>query len=153
MNKLPLARSKDILVQHAGKEILIYDVNSHKAYCLNETLAVIYQACDGRTTFGELRVENNFTDDIILLALDGLEKENLLERGEEFVSPFDDLSRREVIKKIGLASTIALPVIASLIAPSAVDAQSACRTLAQPCVGSGQGNCCSGLFCEAGLCF
>lgn len=124
MNKLPLARSTDIVVQTIGKEVLIYDLNTHRAYNLNETSSIVYHACDGNTTFSELKSKANFTDGIIFFAIDELRKNNLLENNS-FVSPFNDLSRREVIKKVGLASIIALPVISSLVAPTAAMAQSA----------------------------
>ena len=51
MNKLPIARNKDIVVQTLDKEVLIYDLNTHKAYNLNETSSIVYQACDGKTSF------------------------------------------------------------------------------------------------------
>lgn len=125
MNKLPLAKTADIVVQTLGKEVLIYDLNTHKAFNLNETSAIVYQACDGISTIDELRVKTNFSDDIIFLALDELKKENLIEEDKSFISPFNGMSRREVIRKVGLASMIALPVISSLIAPIAAMAQSA----------------------------
>jgi hypothetical protein len=152
MNKLPLARSRDLVVQILGKEILIYDLNTHKAFNLNETSAIVYQACDGRTTFAELSFRNNFTDDIIFLAIDELNKENLLENSEDYNSPFNGLSRREIIRKVGFASLIALPVISSLVAPTAAMAQS--NTGAPGCLATGlvctpnpagAARCCSGV--------
>jgi hypothetical protein len=128
MNKLPPARSTDIVVQELGKEILIYDLNTHKAYNLNETSSIVYQACDGKTSFDELRVKTRFTHDIIFLAIDALKKENLLENTEEYKSPFTGINRREVIRRVGVATMIALPVISSLIAPTAAMAQSATCT-------------------------
>jgi hypothetical protein len=124
MNKLPLARSNNVVVQKMGKEILIYDMNTHKAYNLNETSTVIYNACDGVTSFDTLKSEHDFTDNLIFLALDELKKENLIEEDKSFSSPFAGISRREAIKKVGLSSMIALPLIASVIVPTAANAQS-----------------------------
>jgi hypothetical protein len=62
MNKLPIARNADIVVQTLGKEVLIYDLNTHKAYNLNETSAIVYQACDGKTLFDELREKHKFIE-------------------------------------------------------------------------------------------
>lgn len=125
MNKLPAARSTDIVVQTLGKEILIYDLNTHKAYNLNETLSTIYQACDGSTSFEALKQESNFTDDLIFLALDQLKADDLIENGDTFISPFSGMSRREAMRKVGLATIIALPLISTLVAPVAAMAQSA----------------------------
>jgi len=135
MNKLPSARNKDIVVQILDNETLIYDLNSHQAYNLNETLSLVYQSCDGETTFDQLKSKNKLSNDIIFLALDQLHKAKLLEENEEFRSPFANVSRREVIRRIGFASVIALPIISTLVAPTAADAQSRCPSIS-PCNGN-----------------
>lgn len=129
MKKLPLARNANIVVQGLGKEVLVYDLSSHKAYNLNETAAVIYQACDGQTTFEDLKRRHKFTDGLIYLALDGLRDDHLLETNASFASPFAGVSRRDAIKKVGMASLIALPLISSLTAPRAAQAASSLTDL------------------------
>jgi hypothetical protein len=124
MKRLPAARSKGIVIQDLGTEVLIYDLDLHKAYNLNETARIIFHACDGNTSFDELKRKHKFTEDIIFLALYQLKKDNLLEESEQYDSPFSEMSRREVIRKAGISSMIALPVIFSLVAPTAVSAQS-----------------------------
>ena len=62
------------------------------------------------------------SEDLVWFALNQLEKEKLLNEEKEIVNKFEGLSRREVIKKIGLTSMIALPIVASLVAPSAIHA-------------------------------
>lgn len=145
MNLLPQSRTKDIVVQHLGKEFLVYDLTTHKAFHLNETSSIVFNACDGVTSFDDLRVKSRLTDDVIYLALDGLRKENLL--GGEYVSPFAGMSRREVVKKVGLASMIALPLISSLVVPTAASAASAptsdCPSRGGTCIAAG-GNLCTG---------
>lgn len=122
MNKLPKTRNNDFVVQETANELLLYDLISNRAFCLNETAAIIFNACNGETSFAEINQKHDFTDELILLTLDGLKKENLLD--EKFVSPFDRVKRREAIRKIGLATMITLPLISSVIAPTAVNAQS-----------------------------
>ena len=56
-------------------------------------------------------------EDLIWLAIDQLNENNLL--AEEIKANFNGQTRREVIKKIGLAAVIALPIVASLVAPTA----------------------------------
>lgn len=118
---IPQSRKNDLVVQEAGNELLVYDLVTNKAYCLNETLALVYRHCDGETTFDELKTNYRFTDDLIYLALDTLQKEQLI---EEYRRQFTNVSRRQVIRKIGLTSILALPVMTSLMAPRAVHAQS-----------------------------
>ena len=152
MDKLPISRSTDIVVQELGNEILIYDLNTHKAYNLNETSTIVYQACGRNLNFEDLKRRYNFTDDVIHLALDELKTNNLIEDygGNYFVG----LSRREVIRKIGVASMVALPLISQITAPRAVDAQSSSCLELNAVVGcftiddftNCDGNrCCSGL--------
>lgn len=124
MSNLPLSRQNEILVQETKEEVLIYDLKLNKVFCLNETSSIVYRACDGKTSFAELKSKYKFTDELIFLALDGLKKGNLLET--DYKSPFEGMSRREVIKKVGLATMIALPVISSLSAPTPAMAQSGC---------------------------
>ena len=123
---LPNARTADILVQSLNGETLIYDLNIDKSYCLNSTSAVVFAACNGKTTLEQLKSRHDLPDEIIFLALDGLRRNNLLK--DEYVSPFAAMSRRELIRKAGLTSMIAIPIVSSLIAPAAISAaSSACN--------------------------
>ena len=120
--KLPKARTENLLEQNLEKETLLYDLTIDKAFNLNETLTIVYQACGQSLTCDELKRKHQFTDDFIFLALDELKRNNLL--AESFDSPFANTNRREVIKKVGLATMFALPIITGLIAPKAVNAAS-----------------------------
>lgn len=154
MNKLPAVRTTDIVVQDLGKEILIYDLKTHKAYSLNETSSIVYQACDGKTTFEQLRVRHKFTNEIIFLAINELKKENLIDTGEEYSFPLTEMSRREAIRKVALASAIALPLISSLTVPTAAMAASTCRDEGQSCTVSGiTTTCCPSLICINSVCY
>lgn len=101
MKKLPLARSSNIVVQHLGNEILIYDLKSHEAFNLNSTCSIVYQSCDGKTSFEELKLKHSFSDELIFLAIDELKKKTLIKADEALISPFVGMSRREVIRKVG----------------------------------------------------
>lgn len=154
----PQSRKNDIVVQDLNGEVLIYDLKLNKAFCLNETSALVWQACDGNKSVDEIsqavskKMNQPANEDLVWLALDQLKKENLLENSEDIVSNFDGMSRREVIKKVGLGTMIALPVISGLVAPTAIAAQSGCVqpvNCAAPFVGA---PCCplgSGSTCQA----
>lgn len=117
----PRSRTKDLVIQSMPNETLVYDLVEHKAHCLNETSSFIWNRCDGDLTLEEIRqsTENAFgrrvSIEFIELALSQLHERNLLEKcdGESF----SVMDRRKVIKKIGMAAAIALPVVASLTAP------------------------------------
>jgi len=120
--KLPKARNKNVVINELEKELLIYDLSINKAFCLNETTAIVFNACGTNRTFDDLKSDHNFTNDIVYLALDELRKNDLL--AETYDSPFAGMSRREAVKKVGFASMIALPIISSMIAPSSANAAS-----------------------------
>lgn len=144
MNKLPISKTDNLVIQNFENEIVIYNLTNNKAFCLNETSAIVYQACDGNTTFDALKLKSNFTDELIHLTLAELEKQKFIEFEADYVSPFAGMTRREVVRKVGLATIIALPAIASLVAPTSANAQS-CVTTGQPCSATpqfSQGNCC-----------
>ena len=58
MNSYPKVRVADIVVQEFADEILIYDLKNNKAFCLNETSSMIWQACDGKKDISDLSGEN-----------------------------------------------------------------------------------------------
>lgn len=130
--KLPKIRT-GFIVQELDNEVLIYDTNANKSYCLNSTARIVFNACDGKNLFSDLELP----DDLIFFTLDEFKKNDLIE--DDYVSPFAGINRREVIKKVGLGTMIALPVISGLIAPSAAMAASgACSSV---CIGPGQDVC------------
>lgn len=129
------------------KEILIYDLNTHKAFNLNETSSIVYQGCGDGLTFEDLKRKHHFTDDLIYLALDELKEKNLLEKNEVYKSSLFGLSRREAIRKVGLATMVALPVITGLVAPLAAHAVST-TCASQGCV-NGNAACNPGAGCGA----
>jgi hypothetical protein len=111
---------------------LIYDLTINKAFCLNPTSAIIWNLCDGNNYVSDItnqvskQLKQPVTDDLVYLALDQFKTDNLLSDNEEIKIEFSGLSRREVIRKVGFASMIALPVISSLVAPTAAMATSTC---------------------------
>lgn len=137
-SQCPIARKSGLVIQEVPDEVLVYDLESHKAHCLNQSAAMIWKSCDGNTSVSEIaklvegQAGGKVTEDFVWLAIDQLSENNLLEK--QIASSFEGTSRREVIKKIGLASMIAIPVIASLVAPQSVLAAASCAcTVATDC--------------------
>lgn len=123
----PLGRKDEIVIQEIDGEVLIYDLRNDKAFCLNPTSAAIWKLCDGDKSVAEIadNVAKEFkatnSEDLVWLALDQLKKEKLLEGGiDAGYDHFDGMSRRQVIRKIGMGSAVAIPIIASLVAPTAL---------------------------------
>ena len=114
----PMARQNGIVVQEMPDEVLVYDLDSNKAHCLNQSAALVWKSCDGTNTVGDIvkQFDGKVTEDFVWLAIDQLNENGLLQN--EVAPRFAGQSRRQVLKTIGLASMVALPVIASLVAPS-----------------------------------
>ena len=157
-SQCPVARKSGLVVQEVPDEVLVYDLETNKAHCLNQSAAMIWKSCDGNTSVSEIaklvetQAGGKVTEEFVWLAIDQLSENNLLEK--QIRSSFEGTSRREVIKKIGLASMIAIPVIASLVAPqSALAAAScSCNTPAS-CGNSPNAQCPSTTNCNgSGLC-
>jgi hypothetical protein len=148
-SQFPTARKSGLVIQEVPDEILVFDLNSNKAHCLNMTAATVWKSCDGKTSIQEIasilekQSGKGVSDDVVWLAVDQLNENSLLEGNA--TSRFADQTRREVIKKIGLASMIALPVVASLVAPRNALASVSCA-----CAGLGGASACTNLAANCG---
>ncbi len=154
----PIARKSGLVVQEVPDEVLVYDLETNKAHCLNQSAAMIWRSCDGNNSVSEIatlvekQAGNKVTEDFVWLAIDQLSENNLLEK--QLTPNFPGQSRREVIKKIGLATMVAIPVIASLVAPQSALAASSCRcNNASQCENPSSAGCPSRVNCNgARLC-
>lgn len=156
----PMARKSSLIVKELPTETLVYDLETDKAHCLNETAARVWKHCDGNRNVNQLRelMEKEtglpVPEEMVLLALDQLEKFKLLEAPAETFS-FSGMNRREVVKRIGI-SALALPIIISIAAP---DAQAQSSKVPPGGCCNGNGNCQSGNcgpavpgVCPTGIC-
>jgi hypothetical protein len=121
-HQAPLARQGDIAVRELPDEVLVYDLKSHKAHCLNKTAAFIWQHCDGQTTVVQMAklleqdAGSPVDEEVIWYALDKLDKAELLD-GKLKLPVKDGISRRRMIRRLG--AMVAVPTVLSLVAPTA----------------------------------
>lgn len=158
----PRARKDRIIVQDMTGELLIYDLDRHTAHCLNESAALIWKRCDGRTSIAELaraleQSNGPASEEVICMAISNLRKRHLLADASDLPKRVSKLSRREMIRRVGIAAAVGLPLVTSIIAPSALQAAScSCMPPANTCCASGcpctiSTMCCTGL-CNSGKC-
>ena len=113
-----------ITIQEVGLETLVYDERSHRAWCLNRSAACIWRLSDGRSTVAEIAARAAaelglpIGSELVLLTLAELREKDLLHEDSVAGLP-QDISRREMIGKAGLAAAALLPLIASLTAQPA----------------------------------
>ena len=117
----PLARKDNIVAENLPEEVILYDKGNNKVHCLNKRAAAVWESCDGTRTVNDLAeiVAGRFGEPsdhtMVLLALEQLEKANLLEAGSGMVSEVESPSRREAVGKLALAGTA---LVATIIAPA-----------------------------------
>jgi hypothetical protein len=140
------ARKEGLLVHPVEDEVLVYDLSRHKAHCLNQAAATVWKHCDGRRSVQELArtaghdLDVTFDEEMAWLALRQLDQARLL---EERIMPrlrSPKISRREVIKRVGLAAAVSVPFISSIISPTPAQAAT-CVAKGLACTSSLQ--CCS----------
>lgn len=161
IKQFPLARTEDLIVEELPDEVLIYDLATDKAHCLNRTSALIWKNCDGEKSAGEIAelVEQELKSpvplEVVMLGLEDLTVHSLLQK-EIPIAPGAQVSRRRLIQNLGLAAAIALPVIMSLSVPAAAGAGSVpdpCvanpRAVGCPCISDSD---CDSANCNAGIC-
>lgn len=136
----PKGREDNIVVQESNGELLLYDLTTNKAYCLNPTSAAIWNLCDGNRSLPDItkqlskQLKQPVTDDLVWLAIDQFKTDSLLSGSNEIEIKLGGLSRREVIRKVGVATMVALPAITSIVAPIAAMAQSGLAGVGGACV-------------------
>ncbi len=139
----PERRLTGLLRQDVEGETLLYDELHHRALCLDGRAARIWMLCDGTrevTAIWQALAEEGIPllPEVVRLTVERLGKARLLER--PVPRPQPPLSRRRVIRQLGLA---AIPAILLITAPRALAAVS-CAQLGQSCDPT---PCCSGLEC------
>jgi len=151
--KAPRARKDQLIVKEVRDDLLVYDLKTYKAHCLNDTAARVWRSCDGRRTVADIAqrlqrdLKSPVKDQIVWLALDQLEKFNLLTSRTPKPKGMPQVSRRTLIRT-GATAAILLPLIVTISAPTALAAGTAiteavCRSRFPTDVGGCGGNPCS----------
>jgi hypothetical protein len=151
-NRLPAARTDNLVVRELDDETLVYDMERDEAHCLNQTAALVWRKCDGKTTVAEAARSMRRTlgaqvdSDLVWLAVNQLERYHLVDGAGKSPS----VSRRDLVVKYAPAA-LALPLILSINAPVSAQAAS-CGGQNAPCGNPGNPPCCPGCSCD-GTCF
>ncbi len=163
MKNFPKTRKKNVLTRELGDELLIYDEDRHEAHCLNRTAGLVWKHCDGRTSIEQItaRLVKEFSGDLdtpiderlVWYAVSQFKRDHLLEDKIEIpkavlASVNGHLNRRQVIRALGLTAIVAVPLVHSIVAPTAAQAAT-CRASGAACVSGPQ--CCSSI-CANGAC-
>jgi hypothetical protein len=155
-----LARNDELVVRELPDEVLVYDLRRHKAHCLNQTAAFVWNHCDGQTTVGEIAklMEEEWGtpvgEEVVWFTLDKLGKADLLQQRVTVPQAHAGVTRRSAVRQMGIGALMAVPVVMSIVSPTPAAAASV-PIVCQSCVKkiNGVGACPE--VCEqiAGRCF
>ncbi len=154
MNSIPTARRDGLVIRELADELLVYDTQRDKAHCLNRTAALIFHHCDGLSSPTEiahsLSLELNAPVDekMVWFALEQFSKDHLLEEQVQIPQLMSGMTRRQMVRALGLAAVVAVPLVTSIVAPTPAQAAT-CLPPGSACTSSAQ--CCNGL-CSGGTC-
>jgi len=145
----PRGRTDGLVVRDLPGEIVVYDLGSHRAHCLNRTAAFVFRHADGRRTVADLAVAlaedaGAAADErVVHLTLDRLAEAGLLASGPVQEPPGGlspaEASRREAIRRVGLGAAVLLPIVTSLLVPTPAEAATCIR--GDSCPGNNQQFC------------
>jgi hypothetical protein len=137
-----------IATQEIGDETLVYDERRHMAFCLNSSISAVWRLADGERTVATIALEASrelgveIGEELVTFALGELRENGLLEaatryqpeaEGEGSPSQVETssrtvadrmLSRRSMLARLSAAAL--LPVVTSILAPTAAQAYSGC---------------------------
>jgi hypothetical protein len=152
---LPRRRQLHLVIDELPDEVLIYDLDRHKAHCLNQTAALVWQHCDGKSNASQIarrltqELQAPCKEELVWLALRQLERLHLLEQSISLPPSFAGITRRDMVRNLGIAAAVAIPLVTSIVSPTPAQAST--------CVGSGAVcgggiSCCFGHICSNGHC-
>lgn len=147
----PVARKNGLVVRELSGELVVYDLERHEAHCLNATAAAVFRAADGQRSAAQIArhlaatVEPGADDAFVGLALHQLAQARLLDQEPPAPRP-GGVSRREVMRRVGIGAAVVLPLVTSVLAPTPAEAAASCVA---DCAGKPAGTPCN--VCGGGV--
>lgn len=111
--------SDNLILEQLPDELMIFDPDKNKAFCLNQTAAFIWRHCDGKTTVSEMteRLGEEWgkpvDERVIRFALGLLAKDGLVAPSTALPAA-SGVTRREVLQKLGTGAAMAVPLVTVL---------------------------------------
>jgi hypothetical protein len=117
-------RVEGVEIERTADEILALKEGSLEAHAINQSAATVYDLCDGNTSKSEMAAEIHrrtglpADQEIVDLALSELVETGLVMLDDP--ESRSDVSRRALIRRLALSSTLALmlPVVETVLVPA-----------------------------------
>jgi hypothetical protein len=124
--------SESLILEQLPNELMIYDREQNKAFCLNQTAAFVWNHADGKTSVVEMAkglghqsgkpAKEN--EELVWFAVQILSKDGLLDSSTVLPPSILGLTRREMLQRLGVGA-MALPVVTALfVSPAKAHASS-----------------------------
>lgn len=142
----PVARRSGLVVRELPGEVLVYDTESHRAHCLDRTAGEVFRRADGTRTLDDLAAivgAHGAAQEAVHGALSSLAEAGLLE--ETSATAALGLTRREVVRRVGIGAAVLLPAVVSMLAPAPAEAAATCVC---NCAGQPADTPCTGTFAD-----
>jgi len=147
-------KQRKLITRKIDDELLVFDEETSTAHCLNGIAGEMWIACERESSAGEVTAIlhprwPDIEEEVVAASLSKLAAAGLFEEttAQENISH----GRRQLIRKLGFAAAVTLPIVlTSVLVPPAYAAAS-CGHLLDQC-GSGKPACCAGFHCLAGFC-
>jgi hypothetical protein len=142
----PVARRTGLVVRELPGEVLVYDTESHRAHCLDRTAGAVFRHADGTRTVGDLAAilgTGEGGDEVVRATLASLAEAGLLAEADAKTAP--GLTRREVVRRVGIGAAVLVPAVVSVLAPTPAEAAATCVC---NCAGQPADTPCTGTFAD-----
>ena len=128
----PVASSERLLVRELAGELVVYDLERHEAHCLNRTAAFVFKQCDGHSGVADIarRLQGELgtaaDEPLVWQTLERLDAARLLAHFPRRPPEPGGLSRRDVVRRVGLGVAVTLPLVSSILVPTPAEAAVTC---------------------------
>jgi Coenzyme PQQ synthesis protein D (PqqD) len=145
----PRRRREALVVHELPEEVLVYDLERHKAFCLTKNIAWIWRHCTGRRTPEQIahaleaEIGAPVGEDVVRVALHRLGKVRLLR--EPITSPAGGArsSRRELLKRAAMLGGLTIFAISAPTVGQAATCRPAGVCVNNHCTDAQGRTCCS----------
>lgn len=124
-------QSNSLVLEELPNELMVYDPERKKAFCLNETAAFVWRHADGKTSVAEIarllgaHLDRPINEQVVWYALETLSKDDLLSAETGLPQILPGVTRRALLQRLGLGAAVSVPLVtAMMVAPAKAHASS-----------------------------
>jgi hypothetical protein len=157
-NESPKGRTRGLLFREVDGELLVHDPEAGRTFCLDRPAATILKYCDGVTPVPALLqrvrgdVGESFPEESLWVGLEELKQRNLIEPQSLPATKYHGLTRRAMLRQLGVAAATAPLIIAVVANPASAQSGPQCQPANNAGSDSPPGCACQGTFDCCGIC-